>query len=123
MEEELLEDITPQFSSDLQDESITGSYRRSIKNGVLYPIRQISEDTDINRWDEVIVIDATSAPVTAQAPLGIKGQRYTAIKKDASANTASIDVTSPDTLNGSSSFVLTTQYETITIQFDGATFN
>ena len=66
--------------------------------------------------------DATSTNITANLPtaVGCKGRIYVVRKADASVNTVTIDGNGSETINGSTTVVLSTQYSFRMMQSDGA---
>lgn len=74
----------------------------------------------VSQYDEIVEVDATSAPVTVRLPLiGLTGKRYTIRKKDSSANAVTVAPQSGETANGSGTFSLATQYKTVTVYDNG----
>jgi hypothetical protein len=72
--------------------------------------------------DEIIDCDATSASFTITLPtaVGITGKRYDIRKSDVSGNTVTIDADGTETINGSLTQVITTQYTNVSVVSDGA---
>lgn len=66
--------------------------------------------------DSSIRCDTTSGSITVNLPAATGSGRTLNIKKLASANTVTVDGNSSDTIDGGTTAVLTTQYESITIQ-------
>ena len=58
--------------------------------------------------------------MTLPSAVGIAGKRYVIRKSDASANTVTIDPAGAETVNGSATRVISTQYEAVEIVSDGA---
>lgn len=77
---------------------------------------------NVNLTEHTILIDATSGNVVVNIPaantafVGGFGIEYVIQKKDASANTVTITANGSDLINGSSTVVLSTQYQTKTVQ-------
>lgn len=71
--------------------------------------------------DQLVKVDATGGARTVNLPTAasIDGQFYTIIKSDSGANTVTIDAASSETINGSLTYVLTAQYQTVTLRSDG----
>ncbi len=72
--------------------------------------------------DYTINNDATSAAyqVTLPTAVGITGRIYTLRKSDVSANAVTVGTTSSQTINGSTTYSLATQYKYVQVQSDGA---
>jgi hypothetical protein len=58
--------------------------------------------------------------VTLPTAVGCIGRRYTIKKTDASANAVTIATTSSQTIDGTTTKALSTQYAAYTVQSDGA---
>jgi hypothetical protein len=71
--------------------------------------------------DTIILVDATSAAVTITLPAasGIEGQAYTFKKTDASANAVTIDGNLSETIDGSTTYTLADQYDSVETISDG----
>jgi len=71
--------------------------------------------------DSLILIDATSAAVTVDliAVASHNGTPVTIKKIDSSANAVTIDGSGAETIDGSTTLVLASQYDSVTIQTDG----
>lgn len=72
--------------------------------------------------DKVITGDATSGgfSVTLPTAVGIAGKTYTIKRINSGANNVTVATTSSQTIDGGTSWVLDTQYESITVCSDGA---
>jgi hypothetical protein len=72
--------------------------------------------------DEIIASDATSAAFTITLPTAASktGQRYTIKKTDSSANAVTVGTTSSQTIDGSATYSLATQYKFITVVSNGS---
>lgn len=103
------------FGSDL---TLTGT------GGVGFPIRTVSTDITAQATDHTILVNATSANRTVTLPaVATNAKRRYEIKKiDASANTVTIDGNASETIDGTTTKVLTTQYQSVAIHCDGATW-
>jgi hypothetical protein len=84
----------------------------------------VSTDTtlDADADGGTVLVDATSGNLTVTLPLAADAsdRRYTVKKIDVSANTVTIDGDGAETIDGSATQVLTTQYARITVQCDGS---
>lgn len=72
--------------------------------------------------DSVILADATTAAFTCTLPtaVGITGRQYTIKRINAGANNVTVGTTSSQLIDGVSTFVLTTQYQSITVVSDNS---
>ena len=82
----------------------------------------ITADTTIDTDYDVVLIDATSANVTATLPAasGATHKVYTFKRLDGSANTASVTTLGTETIDGGRPYNLTVQYQFITIACNGS---
>lgn len=80
---------------------------------VFYKALTITSNTTANTQAYVYLIDATSGNVTVTLPAatGVVGLYYKFKRMDNSGNTITIQRAGSDTIDGSTSFTLTTQYE------------
>jgi hypothetical protein len=68
-----------------------------------------------------ILADATSGNRTMTLPTAVGAwQEFTIKKKDSSANTVTVATTSSQTIDGASTYVISTQYESVTVVSDSA---
>jgi len=69
-----------------------------------------------------ILADATSNSITINLPaVATSGRRRYEIKKiDSTANTVTIDGNASETIDGAATYVISTQYQSVTIQSDGS---
>ena len=76
------------------------------------PIRTETSDYTATAADFVILVDATSGPVTITLPAAAlnDGRHYHVKKIDASANTVTIDGNGSETIDGLTTQVMTIQY-------------
>lgn len=74
--------------------------------------------------DYTILVDASGAArtITLPAVSGRVGTTYNIKKTDSSANTVTVDGNASETIDGATTKVLTTQYQSVTIQSDGSTW-
>jgi hypothetical protein len=75
--------------------------------------------------DHTILCNATTAAFTVTLPtaVGNTGQMYSIKKIDASANAITIATTSSQTIDGVTTRTLSTQYQGVTVQSDGANWH
>ena len=69
-----------------------------------------------------ILVNCAAEPLTTLLPgaATVSGQQYKVKKIDSSANAATISTTSSQTIDGSLTYVLATQYKSATVQSDGS---
>jgi hypothetical protein len=89
-----------------------------IKTG-LKTIQDVTADVSVATDVDLLNCDCTSGAITVTLPRAIKGHTISIRKTDSSANTLTIDGFSIDTINGASTNVLSTQYDSLTLVFDG----
>lgn len=65
--------------------------------------------------DYLAAVDATAGPVTITVPLGVNGRQYAVKKIDSSGNAVTVARTGSDTIDGATTYALTTQYQSVTI--------
>ena len=72
--------------------------------------------------DNVIDCDATSGAITITLPtaVGNTGKIYTIKKNDSSTNTVTVDANAAETIDGTLTKIITTQYTSMTIISDGS---
>lgn len=94
---------------------------RGIKALRLTPTRTITASDNITINDGVLLVDATAGNVTMTLPDVVTeaGRTYTIKKTDASANTVTVLPTSPTTIDGAVSVVLTAQNQSVTVVASG----
>ena len=75
----------------------------------------------IGSMDSVILGDASSGTLTFSLPtaVGIVGRQYTIKKSDSSANTIAVSTTSSQTIDNSTSYSLSVQFQYVTLVSDG----
>lgn len=84
-----------------------------------------SADYTVNIIDEMVLVDATAAPVAITLiNANYTPNQYTVIKTDGSANAVAVTAAGGQTINGVASKSLTTQYATTTVYsaYDGANY-
>jgi hypothetical protein len=83
-------------------------------------IIEVSSAYTITLEDHTILVDATSGAVTITLPKAYNGFEYLFnVKKiDSSANTVTIDGDGSEKIDGATTKVISTQYDSITIQSD-----
>ena len=75
--------------------------------------------------DRTILCDASGKALTVNLPAAanVNKQVFNIKKTDATANTITVDGNSTETIDGATTYVITTQYESITIQCDGSNWH
>jgi hypothetical protein len=84
-------------------------------------IRQVTANTTLVTTDGTIEANANSTPLTITLPstTGIPGLEIQIIKTDSTANAVTV-VTGGTTINGSTNYVLSTQYKRVTVKVNSA---
>ena len=88
--------------------------------------RTISASTTALLTDEVLLVDATAAPVVITLPALAQagaGFRLTAKKIDSSANAMTLDGSGAETIDGAATLATTTQWASRTVQASPANAN
>jgi len=81
--------------------------------------RTLTGDTTLAATDHVVLVDASGGDVTLTLPLAASRLSEFCIKKiDSSGNTVTIDGNGGETIDGSTTFVLTEQYDALRIFSD-----
>lgn len=110
--------------SDGQIGAGTWCFQYVLSTDLVTPLRHIVTKTanyTVTAEDEVVLMDATGGAKTITLITGpAPGQYYTFKKIDASANAVTVDTPGTETIDGSATFVLANQYDTVTIVSDGA---
>ena len=72
--------------------------------------------------DDKILVDATGGARIVNLPTAVgRGEKWFTVKKvDSSSNTVTIDGSGSETIDGATTYVITNQYESITVVSDGA---
>lgn len=83
-------------------------------------IKTVTADYTITLEDHTILVDATSAAVTITLPKAYNAFEYIFnVKKiDSTANTVTIDGDGAETIDDSTTQIITTQYDCVTVQSD-----
>lgn len=84
-------------------------------------IADIGSDYTIKAVDDLIIADCTAGNVTITLPAasGSKRRQLTVIRKDNSVNNVIVDGNAAETINGSTTYTLADQYDTVRIVCDG----
>lgn len=90
-----------------------------------YQTLNVGVDFLLTEFQRTLEVDASGGPRTITLPtaLSARWRKYTIKKIDASANTVTIDAAGAETIDGALTFVLGAQYQTITIQSNGASWD
>jgi hypothetical protein len=82
-------------------------------DGYLFNTRKITASTTLVLSDSIVLVDATAGAVTVTLPpaLNAEDKRYTIKKIDASGNAVTIDGNGAETIDGSATKSLATQYK------------
>lgn len=84
-------------------------------------ITTLSADTLLDSTHHTVGVDASGAVkvITLPAAASNTGREYNISKRDASANTVTIDANAAELINGSVTLVVSVQYDSYTIRCDG----
>ena len=94
---------------------------RSDDGQTISPVRTVTGTVTARPIDRVLKADASSAGVTVNLPSAAPNPvTYTIVKVDATGNTVTIDPSGSQTVNGSATRVLSTQWESVTLVSDGS---
>ncbi|MFZ3473093.1 hypothetical protein ACODT3_10835 [Streptomyces sp. 4.24] len=81
-----------------------------------YPVRAVTASTTVRVIDEVLLVDAAADNLTITLiSAAATPNQYTIKKVDGSVNTVTIDGAGSETIDGATTKVLTTQWETVTV--------
>lgn len=91
------------------------------KAKVLKAVTSLSADTTLDSTHYTVGVDASGAVkvITLPAAASHTGRIYNISKRDASANTVTIDANAAELINGAATLVISVQYDSYTIQSDG----
>lgn len=86
------------------------------------PIRTVTTTATITAADGTVLGDATSAAFNVNLPAAstVAGRKFNIKKIDASANAVTVDADGTDLIDGAGTYPLAAQWESITVQSDGA---
>jgi hypothetical protein len=87
-------------------------------------VRTVTGDTTALLSDRMIVVDASSGPVTVSLPAAatVSGKEFDIKKIDATASAMILDPDGTETIDGSTTISTIIQYTSITIKSDGVTW-
>lgn len=92
-----------------------------ITRGVKTDVETFTAASDtLDADNNVALCDCTSNAITINLPAAATGQQYHIKKIDATANTVTIDPNGTETIDGSLTKVISTQYDSITVVSDGS---
>lgn len=92
----------------------------SVNAQAVSAVRAVTGSTTARPIDRAIKADATAGGVTVSLPSAAPNPVvYTIIKSDASGNTVTVDPAGSETINGSATRVLSSQWDTVTLRSDG----
>jgi len=83
---------------------------------------EVSTNTTLNDAHKVVCVDATGGARTITLPtaVGVRGKVYVIKKTDSSSNAVTIDGNGAETIEGSATYSLSSQYDTVIIQCTNA---
>jgi len=118
---------TSGVANNILDNSTTGYYRyddrgqfRMVKGVISSSVAIDHDDSDFVRVDASAGARTITLPTVAGNKASLKGMVRTIIKIDSSANTVTVDGGASETINGLTTQVLNSQWESITFVCDGA---
>lgn len=94
----------------------------SALDGITVPISSKTSAYTATNSDAVIAADATSGAfqVTLPTAVGMPGRQFVIKRTNSGTNNVTVGTTSSQTIDGSTTFVLTSQYHTVMVASDGA---
>jgi hypothetical protein len=101
----------------------TGKFTSSLTTaGVLSAFVNKTTAYTLTATDEVVYADATSAAFTVTLPTAVSkaGQTYTIKRANAGVNNVTVGTTSSQTIDGSTTYVLSAQYKYVTVVSNGS---
>lgn len=102
--------------------SISQTFSGTSLSDTAYSIVNQTANYTATSSDGTISVDATSAGVTITLPtaVGISGKIYVIKKVDSSANSVTVATTSSQTIDGSTTYTMGYQWQSITVQSNGS---
>lgn len=93
-------------------------------SGVSLTTASISATTTLDATNHTVLASASGGAITVNLPAAAShsGRRYEIKKTDSSANTVTIDGSGAETIDGAATYVLNTQYQSVTIVSDGTSW-
>lgn len=90
-----------------------------------YNVRSVSADTLLTAFSRTVLVDASGANrlITLPTASTSKFRKYTIKKTDATANTVTIDAAGAETIDGATTQVMDTQWQSLTIQSNGTAWS
>jgi hypothetical protein len=84
--------------------------------------RSVSSNTTLGATDSVVTVSASSSNITLTLPtaVNITGRQYVIKKTDSSTNTVILDGNASETIDGSLTYTLRSQWDTVAIASDGS---
>lgn len=100
----------------------TGPAGGSFTTWLNVPVYSTSSSETLDPKTETVLVDASGGTKTITLPtaVGIAGKVYTITKSDSSGNAVTVATTSSQTINGSTTQSLASQYKRITVQSDNS---
>lgn len=91
-------------------------------DGSVYDIKTVTSDYTVIDSDYTILVNATGGNITITLPSAssLQGSEFNIKKIDSSVNLVTVDGNGSETIDGSTTAIIETQYESITIQSDGS---
>lgn len=88
-------------------------------------INSVSANTTLDSSYYTVLVDASGGARTITLPAAVNNSAriYIIKKTDSSGNSVTVDANASETIDGATTYVLTVQYESITVQCDGSNWH
>lgn len=93
--------------------------------GYIYSVTTTSSNLTLTSDNDIVLVNASSSSLTIALPSAttVSGKAFTVKKIDSSSNTVTVQPQTGQTIDGSSSKILSVQYEFLTIVSDGSNWH
>jgi hypothetical protein len=121
--------VTPVFAVDdsrnVAVNANTAASRFDINGSFGVALNSVSANTTLTSAHHTVLVDATGGArtITLPAASGCSGRIYCIKKTDASGNAVTVDGNASETIDGSTTNSLSSQYDGVTIQSDGSNWH
>lgn len=114
--------ITDTANIALKNASNTYTGEQIFSRAIRVPITSVNANTTLDNTHETVLVDASGGArtMTLPAAAGCTGRRYNVKKVDSSANGVIIDPNGAETIDGATTKTIAVQYDSLTIESDGA---
>ena len=101
-----------------------GNVERALKDVVVRSTRTVTAATTVTLDDSLVCADATSAAFAVTLPTAriASGRTFQIKRINAGANAVTVTAAGTNTIDGSATYSLAVQYQSVTVQSDGATW-